>query len=295
MAAHKKRNRQRGAALLLVLWTALLLSVVLAGALAASRIEAKIAAVKRQQFEADLALRAALDFAAWRIAAGDYEGEGPIVADFRLNGYSVMVERSIEEEKLDINRSDEALFENFFRHIGIETDDAVRLAAEIADWRDEDELARPNGAEIGDYASARDRRIENRPFNSLSELKAVLHMTPELYECAAPALTLFGSGSAPSARAMALIGLPPLSEEAPRGTPRLGTSMRGATAGGVHVVEATAMKEGSVLAPQKLSRVFRVSGRLNEPFEQVAEFRPKRRPPRSCALINRDSASGPPS
>lgn len=275
MAADGKRSRQRGAALLLVLWTALLLSVVLAGALGAARIEAKIAAAKRQQFEADLALRAALDLAAWRIAAGDHDGDDVLVADFRLNGYSLTVERSIEAEKLDINRSDEALLMGFFRHLGMDVASATRLAAEIADWRDEDGLARPNGAESGDYASARGKQIGDRPFDSLGELQSVLHMTPDLYECIAPALTLFGSGGSPSARALALIGRAAMPEPGGRQGARLGTSVRGATPGGVHVIEATAKSDNSMLSPQKLARVFRVSGRPDQPFEQAAEFRPK--------------------
>lgn len=272
--AQISRQNQRGAALLIVLWTALLLSVVLAGALGASRIEAKIAAARKLQFEARLALEAALDLAAWRIAAGDYDGDGPIVSDFDMNGFTVRVERSIESEKLDINRAGEQIFSAFFRQIGLEQDEADRLAAEIADWRDEDDLARPNGAEKNDYAATRSKYIGDRPFNSLAELKAVLHMTPGIYDCALPTLTLFGSGSAPSARVMALMGKEGISEEPSQRAARLGTSVRGATAGGVHAIEAVAVSNSGSLASQKLTRIFRVSGRLEMPLEQVAEFRP---------------------
>lgn len=278
------RDRQRGAALLLVLWTALLLSVLLAGALGAARIEAKIAAAKKEMFEADLAVNAALDLAAWRIVAGEAATSGPIVEDFELNGFTVTVDHSIEGEKLDVNRSDEATFANVFRAIGLEVEKADRLAAEIADWRDEDNDPRPNGAENSDYASARGKAIGDRPFNGYGELRNVLHMTPEIYDCIAPALTIFGSGAAPTARVMALLGKAPLSGAEPRGSPRLGTSFRGASAGGVHAIEATAVREGSRLAPRKLVRVFRVVGADVTPFEQIAEFRPREAEVLACEL-----------
>jgi len=285
------RDLQRGAALLIVLWTALLLSVILAGALGASRIEAKIAVAREAQFKADLALRAGLDLAAWKIAAGDYDGEGPIVADFALNGFTVTVERSIESEKLDINRAGEPTLSAFFRKIGVDLAEADRLAAEIADWRDEDDLARPNGAEKNDYAAAKDKMIGDRPFDSLAELKSVFHMTPEIYECAAPTLTLFGTGAAPTARVMALIGKPAISDDPVRAAARLGTSVRGATAGGVYAIEAVAVSSAKSLAPQKRTRVFRVTGRPATPIEQISEFRSVAFAPQECRLATRKTSN----
>lgn len=270
-----ERRRQRGAALLLVLWTALLLSVLLAGALAAARIEAKIAAARKEMFAADLALRSALDFAAWKIAAGEAAPGEPLLREFTLNGFDVTVDYSIVGEKLDVNRTDESVFSALFRAMGLERDRADQLAAEIADWRDEDNDPRPNGAEKSDYAGAPAKEIGDRPFKGYGELRNVLHMTPEIYDCVAPVLTIFGSGSAPTARVMALIGKPPLSGDAPRAGARLGTSVRGSTAGGVHAIDATAVKKGSTLAPRRLVRVFRVVGATETPFEQIAEFRPR--------------------
>ncbi|HXI86415.1 MAG TPA: hypothetical protein VNH64_03080, partial [Parvularculaceae bacterium] len=201
-------ERQRGAALLLVLWTALLLSVVMAGAMAGARIEAKIAAARAEQFKAKESLRSALELAAWRLTVGisDPADEGPVVDHFALNGYDLTVERSIEGEKIDLNLASEDVWRGFLVAAGEKPDLANRLAAEIADWRDTDDNARPNGAEAKDYALARTKRIGNRPFAGVSELNDVLSMTPALYDCLAPAVTIFGAGEAPSARALTLIG-----------------------------------------------------------------------------------------
>ncbi|HBK93294.1 MAG TPA: hypothetical protein DDZ68_16660 [Parvularcula sp.] len=278
------RHRQKGAALLLVLWTALLLSVLLAGALGAARIEAKIVAAKRQQFAADLALDAALDLAASTIVAGEPTSGGAIVKEFTLNGFVVSVVPSIEGEKLDVNRAEEGVMSSFFRAAGLDPAAADRLAAEISDWRDEDDLPRPNGAEKRDYADGSGKSIGDRPFNGYGEIRNVLHMTPEIYECVWPALTIFGSGAPPSARVMALIGLPQSTAAEPLAAARLGSSARGSLAGEVHAIEAVAEKGGSLLAPQQRVRIFRAVGAPGRPFEQIAAFTPEVAMTKPCSL-----------
>lgn len=278
------RHRQKGAALLLVLWTALLLSVLLAGALGAARIEAKIVAAKRQQFAADLALDAALDLAGSKVVAGVPLGDGPIVEGFTLNGFVVSVVPSIEGEKLDVNRAEEGVMSSFFRAAGLDLASADRLAAEISDWRDEDDLARPNGAEKRDYADGSGKSIGDRPFNGYGEIRNVLHMTPEIYECVWPALTIFGSGAPPSARVMALIGLPPVTANESGAAARLGSSAGGSPAGRVYAVEAVAEKRGSLLAAEKRVRIFRAVGAPARPFEQIAAFTPAVAPTEICSL-----------
>lgn len=278
------RHRQKGAALLLVLWTALLLSVLLAGALGAARIEAKIVAAKRQQFSADLALDAALDLAASKIVAGEPLSGRPIVEEFTLNGFVVTVIPSIEGEKLDVNRAQEGVISLFFRAVGLDLSTADQLAAEIADWRDEDDLPRPNGAEKRDYAVETGKSIGDRPFNGYGEIRNVLHMTPEIYECVSPALTIFGSGAPPSARVMALIGLPQSTAAEPLAAARLGSSARGSLAGEVHAIEAVAEKGGSLLAPQQRVRIFRAVGAPGRPFEQIAAFTPEVAMTKPCSL-----------
>src|SRR3546814_16801372 len=73
---------------------------------------------------------------------------------------------------------------------------ADRVAAAITDWRDADDLRRPQGAEWQDHAAAGSRyRPRNGPFVALGELRAVAGMTPGLHAAVAPLMTLHsGSG-----------------------------------------------------------------------------------------------------
>lgn len=274
---------QRGAALLIVLWTALLLSVVLAGALASARIEAKIAAAKKERLAADFALDAALDFASAKAASAIEFAD----LSLELNGYQVEVTRSIEGEKLDVNRAGESALAAFFRHAGIQDDLSDRLAAEIADWRDQDNLARPNGAEALDYAGSVGRRIGDRQFYAPSELALVRSMPLGLLECLTPAMTVFGTGDTPSARVLAAIGLQPMqdltSEQA-----ALITAARSPSAGVVIALEAVAETKVPQSTTKSRTRIIRITGG-NPPFEQLAMFSGKeaaRRSPCDAENLN---------
>ena len=80
---------------------------------------------------------------------------------------------------------------------------ANALAARVADWRDPDDLSRPNGAERLDYASAGNGEvIGNRPFHSVDELSSVLDFPEALAPCLAPALTVFGVSGLPDRELM---------------------------------------------------------------------------------------------
>ncbi len=117
---------------------------------------------------------------------------------------------------LNLNAADEEMLRNFFSlGLGVEYQTADRLAQAILDWRDEDDLARPGGAERDDYLRAGAAVLPaNRPFAELEELRHVMGMTPEIYERALPFLTLTGVGrinvnAAPEPVLLALPGMTP--------------------------------------------------------------------------------------
>jgi len=68
------------------------------------------------------------------------------------------------------------------------------LTQAILDWIDPDELPRVGGGEREEYIREEMAVLPpNRPLASLDELRYVLGMTPEIFEQAAPYLTLSGS------------------------------------------------------------------------------------------------------
>src|SRR3546814_6072797 len=80
---------------------------------------------------------------------------------------------------LDLNTAPQELLARLMRVGGADEATADRVAAAITDWRDADDLRRPQGAEWQDYAAAGSRyRPRNGPFVALGELRAVAGMTP---------------------------------------------------------------------------------------------------------------------
>ena len=68
---------------------------------------------------------------------------------------------------------------------------AARLVDAIGDWKDADDLRRPNGAEADDYKAAGSPYLPaNAPFETVPELQRVLGMTPALYAKLAENLTV---------------------------------------------------------------------------------------------------------
>ncbi|HEY0180742.1 MAG TPA: type II secretion system minor pseudopilin GspK, partial [Dokdonella sp.] len=82
---------------------------------------------------------------------------------------------------------------------GLSLDQAQALAAAVMDWRDADDDASPNGAEIAEYkAAGLSYGPKNAPFDTVSELQQVLGMNYALYERLEPTLTIYSGRSTPS-------------------------------------------------------------------------------------------------
>jgi general secretion pathway protein K len=65
--------------------------------------------------------------------------------------------------------------------------DAILITESIGDWLDSDGESRPNGAEDNYYTDQTPSyRAANRPMRSVSELMAIAHVTPEVYEALRP-------------------------------------------------------------------------------------------------------------
>src|SRR3546814_12846249 len=67
-----------------------------------------------------------------------------------------------EAGKVDLNTAPQELLARLMRVGGADEATADRVAAAITDWRDADDLRRPQGAELQDYAAACARPAERR-------------------------------------------------------------------------------------------------------------------------------------
>jgi general secretion pathway protein K len=96
---------------------------------------------------------------------------------------------------LNLNAADQEMIQSFFAQ-GLRIDFALaeKLTQSILDWIDEDDDPRVGGGERDEYLRAGMAVLPpNRPFASVEELRYVLGMTAEIFEEAAPYLTLSGT------------------------------------------------------------------------------------------------------
>lgn len=221
--------RERGFALVIVLWTMGLIALIGTQVTAAGHTEAKLAGNLRAAAVAEAAADAAIDTAALHLLD---PSSAHWVADGRpylvtLPQATVLVSLVSEGRKLPLNTAPTLLLGALLRQLGVEPRAAAVLADQIGDWRSPANFPLKLGAKAPQYrAAGRTWGPPNRAFRDVSELRLVLSMTPALYAALAPHVTAY-TQSAPSiasadpvvARAISEVqagGLQPLSfDEAP--------------------------------------------------------------------------------
>lgn len=197
-------SRQRGAALLLVMWLVLLLSGLVAGYAMSARIESLQGNGAARGVVADEAARAGVELAVSRLLAQDPEQRW--AADGRayelpFGPTTLTIEVLDESAKIDINAAPPSLLSGLFVELGEPLERAEQMAAAIVDWRDPDNLSQPvGGAEDPAYAAAGLAwGAKDAPFESVAELAQVLGMRPALVAAAAPHLTVYSGNATPNA------------------------------------------------------------------------------------------------
>jgi len=189
--------QQRGIALVLVLWLTILLTVIGSGFAFSMRGEA-------------LSARNALSFAQAR-AAADGAVERTVFelgrprgrptdawapdgqAHIWREGDILLTTSAVDESaKIDLNFAPDALLRGLFANVGgADAELTARLVEAVADWRDRDDLRRPNGAEEPEYRAAGLKYgPSNARFETVTELARVLGMTTALYARVASSLTV---------------------------------------------------------------------------------------------------------
>lgn len=189
---------QRGIALLLVLWLTALLTVIAGGFAYAMRNEALAARNTMSQAQARTVADGAVQRMAFelmrpRTLLEAWNPDGVVHGWIEPDGSRVAVNALDESGKIDVNFVPDALLKNLLQTVGqVDVDTAARLVDAIGDWKDPDDLRRPNGAEAPEYqAAGLSYKPANAQFETVAELQRVLGITPAIYARVAGSLTTF--------------------------------------------------------------------------------------------------------
>jgi len=170
---------RRGLALVFVLWGVALLALMTAGFLDESRTEMRAVLNRVAAAEAEALADGAIHRAIWELLAArhaDRPGPPRDGTPIRgtIEGATLTLRIRDEAGKIDLNGADAARLTGLLRALGVEPGRAATLTARILDFADKDDLPRPGGAEMRDYAAAGlDHGPANRRFLDPGELEQI--------------------------------------------------------------------------------------------------------------------------
>jgi general secretion pathway protein K len=211
---------ERGAALILVMWVIALMGVLLGSFTLIARTENLQARHLFDATTARYAAEAGLERAVFELRTNDpakrWVGDGRPY-EFEFDGAHVRVELTDESGKIDINSADDQLLQALFESVGVDPVHAIELSDALQDFRDPDDIPRPQGAEAATYKSlGLPYAPRNQPFDTVSEVQQVLGMNYQLYSKIEPAITIYSGGQRPNpayAPLEVLMALPGMTQE----------------------------------------------------------------------------------
>ena len=174
---------------------------------------ARLADQLRQAYLSQFRTRAAVEDP-WAHAARLHLGPAPLGARQRYEVTARDVGTALNLNTVDADGLRRAL-----RDFAVSADRADRIAQSLLDWRDADDLRRPNGAERDEYLRVGAPLLPaNTRLRGVAELRHVAGMTDDLYERLLPYLTVDGSGrvNLNAAPPPVLLALPGMTDESVR-------------------------------------------------------------------------------
>lgn len=191
---------EQGIALILVLWVITLLAVIAGsfvyGARSTALTAGNLVSIARARALADAGTHRGLyelfkptsDAERWAA-----DGRERV---FSLEDAEIRLVMRDETAKIDLNAANDALLKGLLLSVGVDEERANQILDAILDWRDADDLVRPQGAERDRYEALGMPYIPaNAAFQAVDELQHVIGMTPDVFRKLAGALTVFSKQS----------------------------------------------------------------------------------------------------
>ncbi len=183
--------RERGFALLIVLWTLSLLSLLIAQLTGSGGQAVRLAANLRAQAALQAAVDGAVQEAGYHLAAAGaahWPADGA-VRELRQDGAAIRLRITTEAGRVNPGIASLELLAALVHGCGVDLPQATAVASSIVAWRFP---TAQGGYGAAEYRQAgRGYAPPGQPFESLDELGLVLGMTPELLRCLVPHLSLF--------------------------------------------------------------------------------------------------------
>lgn len=187
-------HRQGGMALIIVLWLIVLLGVMAAGHARNAHTDTVLAG-RQVDFARSRALaEAGINHMILELLADTGERQPRVdgsISTLAILGGEVVIAARDATGLVDLNAAGADLLDTTLRACRADEQQASELVDAILDWRDGDNLAHLNGVEDADYrAAGLAWTSRDAAFESIDELKYLLGMRQELFDCLAPVLTV---------------------------------------------------------------------------------------------------------
>jgi general secretion pathway protein K len=190
------RQQSDGFALIIVLWTLVLISFLVAQITARARTEIRIASNLVANGVASAAADGAIYEAVFNLSAPRPEQRWPVdgmARDIIIGGSWVTLRLEDEAWWINPNLASPALLEALLRATGCAPESARPLAGSISEWVGSAPMPRPRNVLLAEYrAAGLDHGPPAEPLESLSELGRVRGMMPDILAVIRPHLTLYG-------------------------------------------------------------------------------------------------------
>jgi general secretion pathway protein K len=249
----KGTGPDRGVALLLVLWALVLLGTLALGFSWSMRTEAMAARNGIDETRAYFQARTGVNRAVVLLASlpADNVLAATITGEDGDASYEVRVES--ESGKVDVNLVGEEVLHETLKKGGLPEEEAEGVRDAILDWRDDDDVPRPRGAERAEYGRMSESITpRNGRIRGIGELMYVKGVTKEFYEAfLSKAFTVHGNSAKvnfPRAPEIVLRSLPGVSAEA---ADRIVAGRRGETP--ISAADLAAMVGEGLLTAQGLT------------------------------------------
>lgn len=189
-------RRSAGFALLIVLWTLVLIAFLVLHLTASGRTEIRIANNLQSNAVAAAAADGAISAAIFSLSAPQPDQRWPVngpAHQLTIGNCQVVVRLENEGARINPSLASPALMEALLRAVGSPPDSARSVAEAIADWVGSSQAPKTPDVLKAEYqAAGLDYAPPGGPFESIDELSRVLGVTPALYVALRPHLTLFG-------------------------------------------------------------------------------------------------------